>query len=611
MLLISEDGFNAKWRGDVVFIKRTYSALDPDQPFGLRWFIPEILRQRKDFQSIAVAVMAMHVLALAVPVYFQIVIDKVLVHHIEATLWVLTTGVAIAIGFSAAFEFLRQYLLLRASNKIDLRLARRTFAHLLALPINFFDGSSAGVLVRHMQQAERVRQFLAGRLFLTVLDLTALIVFVPMLFLYSVQLTLLVLGFVACIMLVMVVLIGPYRRRLRHLYESEARKQAMLVETIHGIRTVKALTIEPVQRQKWEQRTATAVATNYRVGTMSLSARAITGFIEKLMTVAIIAVGAQAVFSQAISVGALIAFQMIAGRVIGPLVQLVSLIHEYQETALSVRMLGEVMNRPPERQDSAGGLQPTLQGGIEFEHVSFRYVGAGAASLKDASFVIEPGQVIGIVGRSGSGKTTLTRLIQGMYNVDEGLIRFDGVDQREIDIAHLRRSIGVVLQESFLFHGTIRENIAAARPESSFEAIVEAARTAGADEFIERLPRGYDTMLEENGENLSGGQRQRLAIARALVAKPRILVLDEAVSALDPESEAIFLANLSRIASGRTVIIVSHRLSTLVDAHTILVLERGEIVSAGRHQDLLASSSHYQTLWKQQARILSRGGPMP
>jgi len=296
----------------------------------------------------------------------------------------------------------------------------------------------------------------------------------------------------------------------------------------------------------------------------------------------------------------LIAFQMISGRVSSPLIAMVGLVNEYQETVLSVRMLGEVMNRQPEGRSASGGLRPQLEGEIRFEQVSFRYPGATNTALNRATFTIPSGAVVGIVGRSGSGKTTLTKLIQGLYPLQEGVVRFDGIDAREIELSHLRRQIGVVLQENFLFRGTVRENLMIAKPDASFEDIVAAAQAAGADEFIERMPQGYDTMLEENASNLSGGQKQRLSIARSLLTRPRILVLDEAASALDPESESIFINNLSKIAVGRTVIMISHRLSTLVNAHTILVMQNGQLMDSGRHSELLTRCETYQTLWNQQ-----------
>ncbi len=602
--VLDREPFCRRWQGDVVFLKRHHAITDPKQPFGLRWFVPEILKQKVAFRDIAVAALALHLLALASPIFFQLVIDKVLVHQSVSTLWALSVGIVIALAFESIFGFLRQLLTLVATNKIDMRLTRRTFAHLLSLPIDYFETTSAGVVVRHMQQLERIRQFLTGRMFFTALDATALLVFLPLLFTYSVKLASITLLFTVIIGAVVAALVPTFQKRLHDLYAAEGKRQALLVETIHGMRTVKALAIEPAQRRTWDQRSAEAIASHFKVGKLSITANAITGFLEKLMPVAIIVIGAQDVFDQTLTVGALIAFQMISGRVVSPLVQIVSLVNEYQETALSVKMLGEVMNRPPEGRGGAGGLRPQLKGEISFEDVTFRYPGASAAALDRARFTIAAGTVVGIVGRSGSGKTTLTKLIQGLYRVEEGVVRFDGTDAREIDLSHLRRQIGVVLQENFLFRGTVRENIATTRPDAAFEEIVAAAEAAGADEFIERLPQGYDTMLEENASNLSGGQKQRLSIARALLSRPRILILDEAASALDPESESIFIRNLSRIAVGRTVVMISHRLSTLVNANAILVMRQGQLEDSGRHEELLQRSPTYQNLWNQQTSHL-------
>ena len=546
----------------------------------------------------------MHFLSLASPIFFQLVIDKVLTHQSETTLWVLAAGIALALAFDSIFGYLRQMLTLAATNKIDMRLTRRTFAHLLSLPIDYFETTTAGVVTRHMQQLEKIRNFLTGRMFFTALDTMALIIFLPILFAYSVQLALVVLLFTALIAAVIGGMVPTYQRRLNALYTAEGQRQAMLVESIHGMRTVKALAIEPSQRRIWDQRSAEAITMHFRVGRVSITGNAITDFLGKLLPVVIIVLGAQQVFDQTLSVGALIAFQMISGRVTGPLIAMVGLVNEYQETALSVRYLGEVMNRQPEGRVGAGGLRPQLDGEISFDQVSFTYPGATGAALNKASFTIPAGSVVGIVGRSGSGKTTLTKLIQGLYPLQEGLVRFDKVDAREIDLSHLRRQIGVVLQENFLFRGTVRENLSATKPDASFEEIVAAAQAAGADEFIERMPKGYDTLLEENAANLSGGQKQRLSIARSLLSKPSILILDEAASALDPESESIFIRNLSRIAVGRTVVMISHRLSTLVNAHAILVMQNGQLVDSGRHSDLLERCETYQSLWNQQTSHL-------
>lgn len=598
-VFLNREQLEASWKGEVILAKRTYSIMDSNQPFSLKWFIPEVLKQRIAFIDVAVAALFIHLISLVVPLFFQIVIDKVLTNFAIETLHVLTVGICIALVFDAILGYLRSYLLLHATSKIDVRVATRTFGHMLKLPMDFFEHITAGVLTKHMQQTNQIREFLTGNLFLTLLDATALLVFIPVLMMYSVPLTMVVLLFSGLLAINIGVLLGPYRRRLEALYNAEGERQAMLVESIHGIQTVKALSLEPVQRKNWDQKTAQAVAMNFRVGKISIAATTISKLLEKLLTIVVVWYGANLVFGKTMSVGELVAFQMISGRVTGPLVQLVGLVHAYQQCALSVRMLGSVMNRPPE----AGvgfGLRPIIDGQLEFENVSFNYSPTSRPALDDVSFAIPPGSIIGVVGRSGSGKTTMTRLLQGMHHPQSGLIRIDKLDMRELDVQHVRQNIGVVLQDNFLFRGTVRENIAMSKPNASFTEIVYASRMAGASEFVEQMPQSYDTMLEENGSNLSGGQRQRLAIARALLKDPRILIFDEATSALDPESEAIIQKNLRIIAKGRTVILVSHRLSTLITCNAIIVLEKGKIDSMGTHQQLLKTCKVYQDLWYQQ-----------
>lgn len=604
VLIVDRDKFCGQWRGDVFLMKRIHAMAEENQPFGFRWFIPEILKQKSAFRDIAITAMAMHFLGLASPVFFQLVIDKVLVHQSVSTLWVLGVGVVAALVFESIFAFLRQILTLAASNKIDMSLTRRIFAHLLSLPIDYFETTTAGVITRNMQQVEKIRAFLTGRMFFTAIDATSLLIFLPILFAYSVKLALVTLVFTMLIAGIVLALVPAFKRRLNDLNVAEGTRQSMMVETIHGMRTIKALAIEPTQRRLWDQRSANSINMHFRVGKLAITGNSITDFLGKLLPVVIITMGAQEVFDQNLSVGALIGFQMISGRVISPLISIVGLVNDFQETALSVRMLGDIMNRPSEGRASAGGLRPEFAGEISFDDVTFRYPGSSATALDRTSLTIPAGAVVGVVGRSGSGKTTLTKIIQGLYSVQEGIVRFDRTDAREIELAHLRRQIGVVLQENFLFRGSVRDNIAAGKQDASFEEIVAAAEASGAAEFIERLPQGYNTFLEEGATNLSGGQKQRLSIARTLITKPKILVLDEAASALDPESEAIFIRNLSKIAVGRTVIMISHRLSTLVNATAILVMQQGKLVDSGKHAELLTRCETYQQLWNQQTSHL-------
>jgi ATP-binding cassette subfamily B protein len=596
---LSRERFEAAWSGAAVLIKRAPSRTREERRFGLGWFVPELLSQKAAGFDVVAAAAMLHILALAIPIFLQVVIDKVLVHEGLSTLTVLAVGMVIAILFDAAFGFLRGFLLLHATTRIDIRVAVKTFGHLLSLSPSFFENSAAGVLSKHMQQAERVREFLTGRMLLTLLDASVLVVFLPVLAFYSGRLTLVVLACSAAMALTIGSLILPYQRRLRRLYQAEGERQALLVETIHGMATVKALALEPLRRQSWDRIAADAIDQHFQVGKLSVTARTASTLLEKLMSVAVVWIGALAVFDHLMTVGELVAFQMLAGRVSGPLVQLVTLVHEYQEALLSVRMLGEIMNAPPEP-NSTGGLKPDFSGKIEFNDVTFRYPGGGEPALSDVSVTLPAGRLIGVVGRSGSGKTTFSRLIQGLHPVQTGLIRLDGHDIREIDLTHLRRGIGVVPQDAFLFRGTIRENIAITRPEASLAEIAEAARLAGAEEFIQRLPRGYDTPLVEGAVNLSGGQKQRLSIARALLRRPPILILDEATSALDPDSEAVVRDSLRHIAKGRTTIVISHRLTTIRDADAILVFERGAIIDSGPHDDLLGRCALYRQLWMRQ-----------
>ena len=599
VLSVDQAALENAWTGNVIFLKQEFRLSDEEQPFGFRWFIPEILRYKTVFGEVALVAVLMHVFALAVPVFFQLTFDKVVGNQSVDTLYVLTVAVTLVLVFNAVIEYLRGLLLLHGTSKIDVRVSTRTFGKLLSLPIDFFRASSAGTLTKHMQQTGAVRDFLTGRLFLTLLDCLAVVIYVPVLFLYSPQLTYIVLAFTAAIAGITLLIKGPYRNRLQALYKAEGERQAMLVETIGGMETVKALAIEPVKREQWNQRTARAVALHIGVGRISQLVNGLSRFLGQMMTVTLLFVGVQMIFIGELSIGAIIAFNMLATRVSSPLIALVGLIHEYQQAAISMRMLGQVMNQKAERV-STGGLMPDIGGRIEFDDVNFRYHKDTGPALDHVTFTIEPGQMIGLVGRSGSGKSTIARLLQGFYLPQSGAVRIDGTDMRELDLAHLRMSTGVVLQESFLFKGSIKENIAATRPDASFFEVVSAAKLAGADEFIQRLPQGYDTKLEEGATNLSGGQKQRLAIARALLRQPRILILDEATSALDPESERIIQTNMARIGEGRTVISISHRLSTLAGADKILVVDQGRIVGAGQHAELLNTCDVYRRLAMQQ-----------
>jgi ATP-binding cassette, subfamily B, bacterial HlyB/CyaB len=600
--LVPYSEFEKLWTGSLIVCKRAQSFGQDSRSFGLRWFIPEILRYHSHLRDVAIAATMSSIIAFGTPLMFQILIDKVITHRSYQTLFAVMLIFGVLTIFDGLFNYTRQYLMIFVTSKIDARLAARTFQHLLSLPLFFFESTTAGVLTRHLQQTETIRHFLTGRLFQCMLDAMAFPILLVLLILYSAKLTLVALLFSGAIALVIGVMLPVFRHHLEQLYQAEGSRQAQLVESLHGMRTLKSLALEPQRMRSWNDAVALGVRRRATVGQMSAVANVITQGLDKAMQMTILGLGAVDVFDGTLSIGALIAFNMFCGRVTGPLIQIVGLIREYQESALAVKMLGHVMRHPPERDPNQPGMLPQITGNVEFDSVTYRYNSASQPALDRISFTVKEGQVIGVVGRSGSGKTTLTRLIQGVQTAQEGVIRLDNVDIRHIDLRHLRQSTGVVLQENFLFRGTLRDNIAAARPDATLEEIVTAARMAGADEFIDRLPQSYQTMVEENGANFSGGQRQRIAIARTLLTQPRLLIFDEATSALDPESEAIIQNHLNDIARGRTLIIVSHRLTSLTTTDAILVLDHGQVADFAPHQVLLERCEIYSRLWQQQTR---------
>ena len=591
-----------RFTGEVLLLRKKVLDAGDARRFSLSWFLPQVAREKRIFIEIAAIAFFMHGLAFAVPLFFQGVVDKVLAHHVMATLNVLAVGVTMALVFEGVLRFLREYLLRYATSRIDLRLAMETFAHMIRLPLSFFERSFAGVIIKHMQQTDQVREFLTGNLLNALLDASSLLVFLPVLFFYSTQLTLIVLVFALVTAGIIALMIGPFQRRLTALYAAEGARQALLVETIHGMGTIKSLALEGDRQRRWEEGSAAAVLRNFSVRRMAAAGQSLIKTLERLMTVAVIFFGARGVFDGSLTVGELIAFQMLSQSVTMPLIRIVELIHEYQKVHLAVAMLGEVMNKKPEAGFARGGARPEIKGEIVLEDVRFAYNPGDPPALDGLSLRIAPGEVLGVVGKSGSGKTTLTRLIQGLYPLSQGRILFDATSIRDMDILHLRQNIGVVLQENFIFHGALKDNLALTRPDADFEDLRRAARLAGADEFIERLPSGYDTILEENGANLSGGQRQRLAIARALLKNPRIMIFDEATSALDPDSESRIQENMEAISEGRTTIIVAHRLSTLRHANRIMVLDAGRVADIGPHSELLDRCDIYRNLWDKQTR---------
>jgi subfamily B ATP-binding cassette protein HlyB/CyaB len=571
-----------------------------DGAFGFSWFTSKLFAERRLMRDVVVAALTMHLIALSVPIFFQLLVDKVIPNQAFATLYTISAGVGVLILFDGGFNFLRNYLLSFITRKLDHVVANETIDHLLRLPIDYFHANPSGVTAFKLQEANNVREFLASRLFNTVLDGLGVVIFLPVLLIYSWQLTLIVLVVSALAFVTLAIMSSTFRVQLRDVNDIEGRRKAFLFEILNGVQTIKTLALEPRSMMRWRRFTDEAAAKTLALDHTSARARAVIGSLERGMSVGIGAIGALFVLNDQMTVGALVAFNMMGLRLAQPLIHASTLMQDYQRAVLSLKLLAQLMQTKPE--PATGQLAPQIHGHIEFEGVTFHYPGAATPAVKDISFEISPGQVVGIVGRSGSGKTTITRLIQGLYRPQAGLIKIDGQDLKELELAHLRTQIGVVLQENFLFRATVRENIAMTKPTASLDEVVRVAQLAGAHEFIPPLPHGYSTMLEESAANLSGGQRQRLAIARALIHDPPVLIFDEATSSLDPESEAIIQQHLAAIARGRTIIIITHRLSFVARSHAIIVVDQGRIAQIGTHDQLLRGCLPYNQLWSQQTR---------
>jgi subfamily B ATP-binding cassette protein HlyB/CyaB len=502
------------------------------------------------------------------------------------TLNVIAVGLVVATLFEALLSGIRTYVFSHTSSKIDVELGARLFKHLLALPLAYFQARRVGDSVARIRELENIRNFLTGNAITLVMDLLFSFVFIGVMLWYSAKLTLIVVVSIPLYAALSVIFTPILRERLNEKFNRSAENQSFLVETISGIDTVKAMAVEPRWTHKWEKQLASYVSAGLSANNVAMAASGGVRLISKLVTVAIMWLGAMLVVDGTLTVGELIAFNMLAGQVSSPILRLAQLWNDFQQVGISMQRLGDILNARTEVVGEKTRI-PRIEGAIEFDQVSFRYRPDSADVIRAVSLKIAPGEVVGIVGRSGSGKSTLTKLAQRLYVPDRGRVLVDGQDIAIIDTTSLRHQVGVVLQENTLFTRSIRDNIALSNPALSIETIIEAAKLAGAHEFICELPEGYDTLLGEHGTGLSGGQRQRLAIARALISNPRILIFDEATSALDYESERIIQDNMRQICKDRTVLIIAHRLSAVRDADRIIVMERGQIAEQGPHAELV------------------------
>ena len=590
------------WDGTAVLINKK-GIVDREAIFSFKWFIPTIMKYKKEFILVLIAVFTVQILGILTPVMTQVVVDKVLVHKSLSTLNVLAIGIGIVYIYELILSLAKNYLFTHTTNRIDVMLSFKLFKHLFALPLKYFESRRVGETVARVRELDSIRNFLTGTPLSSMIDLIFIIVYIVVLFFYSRMLTVIVLCSIPVYAILSAIVTPMFKKRLDEKFETGANTQSFLVESITGVQTVKSYALEPKFEKKWGDLQSDYVKASYKTSMVSAIAGTTGQFIQKVFDLLILYFGAKAVMNGTFTVGQLVAFRMLSGRVSGPVLRLVQLWQEYQQASLSVKRIGDIFNNTPEPILNINQTSmPRINGRIVFDKVHFRYNPQGGEVIKGMSFEIEPGTIVGIVGRSGSGKSTISKLIQRLYIPEGGKISVDGMDISLVNPAMLRKQIGVVLQENFMFNGTVAENISIHFPTASLEQIIHCAKIAGAHDFILELPNGYDTIIGEKGMGLSGGQKQRIAIARAILANPRILIFDEATSALDYESESIIQNNLKEICRGRTVLIIAHRLSTLKDAQKIMVIDKGSIVEYDTHENLLMNKGLYCHLYNQQQR---------
>ena len=601
-LKLTRTEFETMWDGRLVLMTRRASLSDLSRRFDITWFLGAIHKYRRLLSEVLVASFFLQLFALVSPLFFQVIIDKVLVHRGLSTLEVLVVGLAMIAVFEATLSTLRTYLFAHTTNRIDVELGARLYRHLISLPLIYFQTRRVGDSVARVHELENIRNFLTSSALTLVIDLLFTAVFLAVMFVYSPLLTLIVFGAFPIYVGISAVATPIFRTRLDERFRRGAENQAFLVESVTGVHTLKALAVEPQMNRRWEEQLAGYVAASFRVVSLGNVTTQAVQLVNHLVTIAILFFGARLVIQGNLTVGELVAFNMLASRVSMPVLRIAQIWQDFHQARLSIERLGDILNTRPESAVSVGrAVLPPIRGAVAFEHVGFRYRVDGPEILHDISFHVAAGQIVGIVGPSGSGKSTLAKLLERIYLPETGRVLVDGIDLAMTDAAWLRRQVGIVLQEDILFNRSVAENIALADPAMPMQRIIDAARLAGAHEFILELPEGYETVVGERGCSLSGGQRQRIAIARALVGDPRILIFDEATSALDYESERLIQENMRSICEGRTVFIIAHRLSAVRRADRIITIEHGRIVEDGTHDELIRSNGRYANLHVLQA----------
>jgi subfamily B ATP-binding cassette protein HlyB/CyaB len=585
---VTPEGFAARFTGLVVqFALAGKPVADPDARaeaapvFGFRWFVPELLKHKPIWRDVLAASAAIQLLALATPLFTQVVIDKVVVHQTVNTLVVIGVALVVVTLFSTAMSWVRQYLVLHTGNRVDAVLGTRVFEHLVGLPARYFEHRPTGTIVARVHGVETIREFVSGAAVTLLLDLPFLAIFLALMFWYSWQLTLIALGILATIVTMSILIVPLIRGRLNHQFLLGARNQAFLTEYVAGIETVKSLQMEPQLRSRYGDYLASYLTAGFNTRQLSNTYNVVASALEQLMTLLILCVGAWIVMrNDGFTIGMLVAFQMFASRLSQPMLRLVGLWQEFQQAAIAVKRLGDIMNAPAEPSTLLAARASPDVVDVEVQDLAFRYADNLPYLYEKLNLRLRSGACVALMGPSGSGKSTLAKLLQGFYLPTDGRILMNGRDTRTLAANELRASFGVVPQETVLFSGTIYDNLILANPHAGFQQVIQACKMAEIHEVIERLPEGYQTVIGEHGVGLSGGQRQRLAIARALLKRPRVLIFDEATSSLDQETAESFTRTVNQLKGRVTMLFIAH--------HLPRTLQVDEVVRLGPPQEPIA-----------------------
>ncbi len=594
--------FLDSWSNEILIFSAAFSWTYFKKRFNVDWFLKVLAHYKKFLGEVLTASLFLQFMGIAMPLITQVIIDKVIGNAGYSTLTVIGTAMVVFFFMQSLLTFIKTYVLNHTTNKLDAILGTRLFRHLIALPLPYYERRRVGDTLMRVGALTQIREFLTGTGLMTVLDVFFSVVFIGFMFWYSVPLTLISLSIIPLYLVQNIWAVPIIKRKIEAVWRTGAMNNAFMVESITNIETIKSLAVEPQFVNKWENLLARYVRTTFENVKFNLVINAFSGVVQGLLSMAILWYGGHMVMDGYLTLGQLIAFQMLSGQATAPMTKLLTMWPQVQQVGLALERIGDILNTPMEpivHEIGKRGEQ-RITGEINLTDVSFRYRVDLPLVLKNINLHIAPGEKLGIVGRSGSGKSTLTNLVQNLYIPEEGTITVGGINTKEANLGWLRDQIGVVMQENYLFNASVRDNIAVSRPTATMDEIIRAARLAGAHEFILELKEGYDTKVGERGDSLSGGQRQRVAIARALLANPPILIFDEATSALDYESERIIFNNMGAIGADRTMLIIAHRLSAVRRCDKIIVIDKGEIVESGSHDQLMALGGLYRYLHDQQ-----------